>query len=135
MNKKLDEFYKTIKPFSIFDHGNNTYALLLDATNVYQSNQNGYDWENMVQSFVASELPEASKLLTYDSEAGMLCVYCNELPCLMNVAEKFKATCDSNFLIKLEKNETEFDERNPALDALEAEIDELIYGPADDFCF
>ena len=33
----------------------------------------------------------------------------------------------------LEKNETEFDEENPALDALEAEIDELIYGPKDDF--
>lgn len=100
MDKKLNEFNKTIKPFSIFDHGDNTYALLLDANNVYLSNQNGYDWENMVESFVASELPEASKLLNYDSEAGMLCVYCNDLSCLMNVAEKFKATCDSNFLMK-----------------------------------
>lgn len=34
-----------------------------------------------------------------------------------------------------EESPTEFDEENPALDALEAEIDELIYGPKDDFCF
>ena len=34
-----------------------------------------------------------------------------------------------------EESPTEFDEENPALDALEAEIDELIYGSKDDFCF
>lgn len=100
MNKRLSKFNKTIKPFNIFAHGDKVYALLLDTTNMYQVHQSGYAWENMVQSFVAEELPEASKLLNYDSEAGMLCVYCNDLPCLMNVADKFKATCDSNFLMK-----------------------------------
>lgn len=38
----------------------------------------------------------------------------------------------------LEKNETESDEEDPALDAFEAEMYEIIYGPEDDlydFCF
>lgn len=43
--------------------------------------------------------------------------------------------CYESYRVILEKNETEFDEENPALDALEAEIDELVYGPKDDFCF
>lgn len=56
---------------------------------------------------------------------------------ILNFFEIKQETIISHHLLNFNNShsEAEFDEENPALDALESEIDELIYGPKDDFCF
>ncbi len=75
--------------------------------------------------FESKEFPDDRKLFIGDSLF------------ILNFFEIKQETIISHHLLNFNNShsEAEFDEENPALDALESEIDELIYGPKDDFCF
>ena len=56
---------------------------------------NGYDWEKIAQSFIATEMSEISEALSFDSEAGMFSVNSNNKAHLKRFAEAFKAACEN----------------------------------------
>lgn len=86
----LTDFNKTIEPFYISEHDDGWYALLTDDDSV----NSGFDWDILMQNFIAEYMPKASSLLKYDSEAGMFCMFCRKLPKLKKIAIDFKRICD-----------------------------------------
>ena len=94
--KKFNDWFENrISPFNILDHGKDNYSLF-----VFESSfsdlfsrrkvKSGYDFEKQIQDYVDDVLPHLNNSLTYDSEAGMFCVYSNDIRNLEELAYSFK---------------------------------------------
>ena len=82
--KKFEKWFKDyLKPFMTIENDSN-YSLFLDQKyfdkSIFKNRNNdgiygnGYDYENLVKTFVKNKLPHLSSNLYYDSENGMFSV-------------------------------------------------------------
>jgi hypothetical protein len=104
---KMTSFDKEISPFTFLRNAEEkNYSLSLE-TGEYKiecfnkfSNKgflgNGYDWNAVFKAFVTNKCPEQLNKLTFDSEAGLFCVFTKNRTLLKELAADFKKACEDD---------------------------------------
>lgn len=98
-------FDDNIKPFVIVNHTDKYYSLLLDQVyfdkNIFNKEEvNGYDYEELIKSYVSKKLEHLELELNFDSEAGMFAVTSKDIKVIEELAYSFSKDSNDKYYIK-----------------------------------
>lgn len=98
-------FESNIKPFVIVNHTDKYYSLILDQVyfdrnNFNKEEINGYDYEELIKSYVSDKLSYLENELNFDSEAGMFAVTSKDIKVIEELAYSFSKDLNDKYYIK-----------------------------------
>ena len=98
-------FDDNIKPFVIVNHTDKYYSLILDQVYFdkdifYKNEVNGYDYEELIKSYVSKKLEHLELELNFDSETGMFAVTSKDIKVIEELAYSFSKDLNDKYYIK-----------------------------------
>ena len=99
-------FEDSLKPFNIINHTDKYYSLILEQVyfdkELFNKNEvNGYDYEELIKSYVSDKLSYLENELNFDSEAGMFAVTSKDIKVIEELAYAFNRDLKNKNYIKL----------------------------------
>lgn len=97
---------KQILPFVWVEHKESA-SVVLDANEYLQEvfdaqdfEGSGYDWEGLAKVFLNEKCSDLKERIHFDSEAGMFCVFSEDIEALQDFICSFKEACEDRPLIQ-----------------------------------
>lgn len=105
----FDKWFKNeIEPFHIVNHMDKCYSLILNYVDFDKNNfsnkfyVNGYDYEDLIKSYVSNKLNHLESELNFDSENGMFAVSSKDIKVIEELAYCFnKDSKDKDYMKSL----------------------------------
>lgn len=101
----IEEFEKRIAPFTWGEFDDDVSVCLSagkylsEAFEAQGFEGSGYDWDGLANVFLEEQHPELIEQIHFDSEAGMFCVYSEDVEAMRAFISSFREACEDRDLI------------------------------------